>query len=105
MVKMTPQEWQQLGKAIVIWSGRGRASHPSRNGELVAEHFGRDLAAKLLPMMRELEKEFYSSDARHAAADLSEMARISADQFLEKHPHLPAEAAHALAWCYTFDYK
>jgi hypothetical protein len=105
MVKMTPEEWRRVGEAIVVWSGWGRASYPSRDEEALANRFGKEVANELLPMIRELENDFYSSDARHTAADSAEMANISAEQFTRKHPELPADAARALAWCYTFDYK
>lgn len=105
MVKMTPEEWQQVGEAILVWSGRGRSSWPSRNDDLVAMRFGQETAATLLPLMRQLEDKFFASDARHTAADLAEMARISPQQFMAKYPELPDDAVRALAWCYTFDYK
>lgn len=105
MVKMTSEECRRVGEAIVVWSGWGRSSWPSRDDELLVKHFGRDAAAKLLPIIRELENDFYSSDARHTAADLAEMASISSKQFMTKHPDLPDDAVRALAWCYTFDYK
>lgn len=105
MVKMTPEEWQRVGEAILVWSGWGRSSWPSRNDELVAKCFGRETAATLLPLIRQLEDEFYASDARHTAADLAEMASISSQQFVAKYPELPDDAVRALAWCYTFDYK
>jgi hypothetical protein len=105
MVKMTPEEWRRVGEAIVVWSGWGRSSWPSRNEELLAKHFGLEAAAKLLPIIRELENDFYLSDARYTAVDLAEMARISSQQFMTKHPELPDDAVRALAWCYTFDYK
>jgi hypothetical protein len=105
MVKMTPEEWQQVGDAILVWSGWGRSSWPSRNDELVAKRFGVETAATLLPLIRQLEDEFYASDARHTAADLAEMASISSQQFVAKYPELPDDAVRALAWCYTFDYK
>jgi hypothetical protein len=105
MVKMTPKEWLRVGEAIVVWSGWGRSSWPARNDEALTNHFGRDVAAKLLPIIRELEDDFYLSDARNTASDLAEMASIASQQFMTKHPDLPEDAVRALAWCYTFDYK
>ena len=105
MDRMNPEEWRRVGEAIVVWSGWGRSSWPSRNDESLAKHFGRDAAAMLLPIIRELENDFYLSDARHTAADLAAMASISAQQFMRKHPEVPEDAVRALAWCYTFDYK
>ena len=105
MEKMTPQEWRRAGEAIVVWTGFGRSSWPSRNDELIARHFGHETAAMLLPIIRRLEDDFYASDARHTASDLAEMARISSQQFKAKYPDVPDDAVRALAWCYTFDYK
>ncbi|MBK8012202.1 MAG: hypothetical protein IPK13_12710 [Deltaproteobacteria bacterium] len=105
MDKMTSEEWQQVGEAILVWSGWGRSSWPLRNDEPVAKRFGSEIAATLLPLIRQLEDEFYASDARHTAADLAEMASISSQQFAAKYPELPDDAVRALAWCYTFDYK
>lgn len=105
MVKMTTEEWRRVGEAIVVWSGWGRSSLPSRNDELVAKHFGRETAATLLPIIRQLADDFYASNARHTAADLTEMASISSQQFMEKYPDVPDDAVRSLAWCYTFDYK
>jgi hypothetical protein len=105
MVKMTPEEWRRVGEAIVIWCGWGRESYPSRNDNSLVEHFGSQVATTLLPLIRELEDDFYSSDARYTTADVAEMASISVAQFMRKHPEIPEEAARALAWCYTFDYK
>ncbi len=105
MEKMTLEQLQRVGEAIVVWSGWGRSAHPLRDEELLVAQFGKDLAAELLPLIRELENDFYLSDARHTAANLAEMASVSAAQFTKKHPGLPANAVRALAWCYTFDYK
>lgn len=105
MVAMTPEEWRRVGEALVVWSGRGASSWPLRSDELVIRHFGRDAAATLLPLVRQLVADFYSSDARHTAADLAEMEHVSSQQFAAKHPELPWDAVRALAWCYAFDYK
>jgi hypothetical protein len=105
MVTMTSEEWRKIGEAIVVWTGWGRSAYPSRDEELLIDCFGTEATTKLLPIIRELEDEFYSSDARYAARDLAEMAAMSADEFMKKHPELSEDAAHAFAWCYTFDYK
>jgi hypothetical protein len=58
-----------------------------------------------MPLVRELEDDFYESDARYVAADLPEMGQLASAEFARKHPEVSAEAIRALAWCYTFDYK
>jgi hypothetical protein len=59
----------------------------------------------MMPAVRGLEDDFYSSDARHTARDLVQMVDIAASQFKAEHPRITDEAVQALAWCYTFDYK
>jgi hypothetical protein len=58
-----------------------------------------------MPLVRELEDDFYESDARQVAAGLPEMAELASAEFARKHPEISAEATQALAWCYTYDYK
>lgn len=102
---MTPDDSDRVGEAIVLWSGWGRASFPVRNEKPVVDRFGEQRAADLMPMLRFVVDEFYASDARYTAADLKEMETLSMEQFVKKHPSLPADAVRALAWCYTFDNK
>jgi len=105
LVEMKSWGPQDLSEAIVIWSGWGRAAWPSRDESLVVDHFGADLAADLLPALRRMEDDFYSSDARHVASDLTEMGKLAADQFRAMHPEIAEKAVRALEWCYTYDYK
>ena len=94
-----------ISSAIVVWVGWGTTSHPSRDvGRLVSE-FGEDATHELLPQLHEIEKEFYSSDARLVATDLVEMAEMAKARFRNLHPSISDEAINALAWCYTYDYK
>jgi len=95
----------QLAEAVRIWTGWGSHSHPNRNDERVIQHYGAAMAAKLLPAIKSLEDDFYSSDARFTAADLSEMGTRASEQFARKHPGIASDIVEALSWCYTFDYK
>jgi hypothetical protein len=95
----------QLVEAIIVWTGWGRSAMPRRDDSLLASHFGDEVAAKLLLVIKSLEDDFYSSDARFVAADLQEMGRLSAEQFKRKHPTIADEIVKAFAWCYTFDFK
>ena len=95
MVKMTPEEWQQVGEAILVWSGWGRSSWPARNDELVTKRVGRETAATLLPLIRQVRDAFYASDARHTAADLAEMARGGAGAALRRRSRSRARPAAA----------
>ena len=46
---MRPEEWKQLGDAIVLWSGYGDHSWPQGSEERVVKHFGKQLAGFASP--------------------------------------------------------
>ncbi|MEV0431257.1 hypothetical protein [Micromonospora sp. NPDC050495] len=94
-----------LSEAVLTWTGWGRTTWPAQDERLVIERFGNERAAGLLPMIRQLEDDFYRSDARFATADLAEMGDAAAAEFRIRHPEVSDAAVRALAWCYTFDYK
>lgn len=94
-----------LLRALIVWSGWGSTPWPLRQDAAVVEAFGAKEAPALLESIRELEDDFYSTDARLTIADLDAMAAAAAAEFRERHPELADEAVQALAWCYTFDYK
>jgi hypothetical protein len=62
-------------------------------------------AERLLPIIKKLEEDFYSSDARLKAIDLEEMGKHAKAQFRRLHPNVAEEIASVFAWCYTFDFK
>src|SRR5688572_4903234 len=86
MDEMSQREWQELADAIVVWTGKGSSQYPNRSESRLAAHYGPEAAAKLLPVVERLEADFYSSDARHVAADLVEMAEQASAQFRQKYP-------------------
>ena len=94
-----------VSRAIVIWTGFGKTPWPSRDESRLVEQFGADAAADLTPQLRDLEQQFYASDARFTVRDLDEMGKVAADQFRKNHPEISEEAIRALEWCYTYDYK
>ena len=94
-----------LSRAIVVWTGWGQLSWPSRDERRLVDCFGAQRAATLLPRIRELEDEFYASDARAVARDIGELGDLAAVEFRRRHPELSEQAIQALAWCYTYDYK
>ena len=94
-----------LSRAIVIWTGHGSCSHPARDEARLVEAFGDGVAADLLPEITRIHDDFCESDARLVAGDLAEMHDLAVAEFTIKHPDLSADAALALGWCYTFDYK
>ncbi len=78
---------------------------PSRNDKRLTDHFGEEIAAKLLPIIKSLEDDFYDSDAQFTAANLQVMEKIASEQFKQKHPTVSDKIVKAFAWCYTFDFR
>lgn len=105
MVKVNFLELPQLVEAILLWTGWGREMMPRRDDSVLIDYFGTEIATKLLPVIKSLEDDFYSSDARFIAADLHEMELLSSAQFRKKYPTIADEIVKAFAWCYTFDFK
>lgn len=102
---MTRLDPSFLSRAVIVWSGWGRAQWPLRDDSSIAEAFGEEIAPALLKALHELEDDFYSSEARLTVADLDAMGTTAAAEFRERHPEVTDEAVRALAWCYSFDYK
>jgi hypothetical protein len=94
-----------VSQAIVIWTGWGQTAWPARDEARLVQHLGSETAAEIFPCIRELEADFYASDARFTAADLKEMGDKAAVHFRKAHPEISEDAVEALAWCYTWDYK
>ncbi len=105
MDKVNDFESLLVVKAVLVWTGWGRDVMPRRDDSLLVEHFGAEVAAKLLPVVKSLEHDFYLSDARFVAVDLKEMEKLSSEQFRKKNPAVADEIVKAFAWCYTFDFK
>lgn len=95
----------QVSNAIVVWTGWGTSSSPARDQARVTARFGEDIALNLLPVIRQLENEFYESDAKDTVHDLVEIGDAAAARFRRLHPDISADAVRALGWCYTYDYK
>jgi len=91
--------------AVVVWTGHGHSSAPTRDENRLVSEFGPELAANLVPLVRGLEDDFYRSDANLTAPDLGAMAAEASEEFRALHPELSDDAVAALAWCYTYDYK
>ena len=105
MDEMNDLSSPQLIEAVRLWTGWGWNMMPSRDDARLTNHFGDAVAAELLPVIKSLEDDFYSSDARLVAANLQEMEKLSSEHFKQKHPAAADEIVKALAWCYTFDFK
>jgi hypothetical protein len=94
-----------ISAAMVLWTGWGESSWPSRDDDRVVSRYGEDLALALLPVLRGLATDFYASDAKDTASGLQEMGDAAAAQFRTRHPEISEAAVQALAWCYTYDHK
>ena len=105
MGQMSASEWQRLSEAIVTWTGRGAFASPRRDDALLVQRFGSGEAMSLIPKVHAMAREFYLSKANQVANDLAEMAYMASEEFKNRYPDISEDAASALAWCYTFDYK
>ncbi len=105
MVQINNLSSAQLVEAVRLWTGWGQSIMPSRNDKRVVDRFGEDAAAKLLPVMKSLEDDFYASDAQLVAVSPQEMEKLACEHFKRKHPTVAEEIVNAFAWCYTFDFK
>lgn len=105
MVEMNNLNSPHLIEAVRIWTGWGQSAAPNRHDKRLADHFGENVAAKLLALIKFLEDDFYSSDARLTATDLHDVEKLASEQFKRRHPTVAEEIVKAFAWCYTFDFK
>lgn len=95
----------EVSEAIVLWSGKGDFPIPRRSEARVIARFGEDRGLDLLPRVRQLEHEFYESKAYAIGSDLAAVGRKAAEEFRMRHPEISEAAVHALAWCYTWDWR
>ena len=95
----------QISKALIVWLGYGELPWPATSEQRLQDHFGSEVATRLLPTVVSLFEEFYDSDASRFASDLESMAAMASAPFAERHPDLTEEAVAALAWSYTYDFK
>ena len=89
--------------AMNLWTGRGGEMMPSRHDSRVLTHFGHERGERWLEILRELEKDFYASNATLSGASLQQMGEIASGEFKRRHPEVPKDVVEALAWCFTFD--
>jgi hypothetical protein len=101
----TTFDWPGLVDAVRIWSSWGESSWPNRDDSRLRSKIGASKADELLPIIKQLEADFYLSDVHLEMADLAEMGKSAKEQFQRLHPEVPEEIARILAWCYTFDWR
>jgi hypothetical protein len=94
-----------ISEAVIVWTGFEQASYPIRVEQRLVDRFGADAVAELMPRVRELESDFYSSETPYQIADLAEVGAAAAAEFQRKHPDVSTAAVAALTWCFTFDWK
>lgn len=95
----------EISTAIVVWTGWGDEIRPNHSEFRLVKRFGDARAQDLIPILRQLEDEFYESDAKFTVADLAEMGDKAATRFRQLHPELTQDAIEAFAWCYSYDFK
>ena len=96
---------KELCDAIVLWSGWGTSSFPSRDERRVLDYFGEEAGAGLLAIIKQLETDFYETQAHQTTAGLAEMGRLACEDFRLKHPEADDVIVKTLAWCYSYDFK
>jgi hypothetical protein len=102
---MTRLGIELVAHATAEWTGWGFVPYPTRDESRLQKRYGPTLASELIPILRELEKDFYTSMAHNTVRDLDEMAAQAAKEFRVRHPELPSDIAEAFAWCYGYDWK
>lgn len=102
---MTLSNTDELSRAIIVWSGWDDTAWPVRDESRLLAEFGRERAEEMTLRIREIEDEFYASDAHLVATDLEDMANRAVADFRQRRTDLSDAAVEALAWCYTYDYK
>jgi hypothetical protein len=91
--------------ALRLWTALGTAPYPQRDDARLHTEYGASAAGEILKLLKQLESDFYKSNAWQIAPSLAEMAAHAKGDFCRLHPELPQEVAEVLAWCYTWDYK
>ena len=94
----------KLVNAMRIWSRWGGIA-PNRDDARLRQQLGTAEADVLLPVLKQLEEDFYTSDARYTAADINEMGRLAKEHFTHRHPTVSTEIGDIFAWCYKLDFK
>ncbi len=94
-----------VGRAVIVWTGWGRAAWPLRDDDAVVASLGPKAAAAVLPLVHRLAAEVDGMDAHSRALDVATMADLAELEVHRRHPRLNDDAVRALVWCYTFDHR
>jgi hypothetical protein len=98
-------DWPMLNEAITLWIGHHETGYPTHFDDRLVRHYGRERGATILTKLRELESEFYQSDAYLRAGSLAEMDDLAVADFRGRYPEVSVKAAEKFALLYTFDYR
>jgi hypothetical protein len=85
--------------AVVTWI-RGRPHPTTDDDRVVAAH-----GAEVLPALRRLRDDTFSSDAAQRGTDLAEVGRLVEADIRRAHPELSGDAVAALTDLYTYAWR
>lgn len=102
MVEINSIEPNVLIDAVVVWTGYDTASFPQRDDAALLQKYGPQEGVLLLSAVKELEREFFVSNANMRADELPEIGKLAAEDFRKKRPRIAERIVDALTWCYTF---
>jgi hypothetical protein len=94
-----------VSEAVVVWIRGGERPYPSTDDARVIERYGEKTACRLLPTLRQLERDCFASDAYKRGADLYETARLAERDVRAEHPELTTVAVDALVNLYAWRWK
>jgi hypothetical protein len=92
-------------EAILIWLGGRDVAWPNVDDGAVLRRFGAKMAPIVLEKLRNLEVEFYESDACWRCSSLAEMGQLAIEDFRTRHPEISEKAASEFARRYVYDHK
>ncbi len=96
---------EELIVAVRLWVGWGGSPTPSRSDQRVIDHFGDQGAKHLLPVIKQLEDDYYSSKAHLIDGSLQEMEELASKDFIKLYPAVAPEIVKCFAWCHSFDFR
>lgn len=99
------RHWDVLTQAVVLWTGFGLVAFAKRDEARVITALGAEAAAAVMPIVRELSREFERAEAFHVPGDIGKAAALAAAEFRKKHPDVSEDAVRALSWDFACAYR
>jgi hypothetical protein len=93
-----------LSRAILAWTS-GAQPWPTTDDTRVTELFGHDEGRAVLREVRQLQDEFFASDAYSRARSEAELGELAAADFTARHPEISAEAVERFATAYAYAWR